>query len=259
MRTNLRDDPAVIQMAGDLGLDRDTVVGKLHRFWSWAYEQLPESGRTEALSYSFVDALVEHVGFAKNLEKQKWLRSYKNGFAVPNFDHWFTETAKSRLFKNRRQARHRSRNGATGSGASATTTRPDLTRPDKTIHNRTVPTAVPAVQVAADGGGVREPVEGRIRSADEASAWASSVYAGWLAITRLATEASIDSRRVGPWRTFAGKLAKHPDRDRWLQELNAHAEDVRLGYPDPMSRVRIFQTKINEIADLAGLASRRPR
>ena len=40
MRHTLRDDPAVIAIAAELGITEYEVVGRLHSLWSWADQQL---------------------------------------------------------------------------------------------------------------------------------------------------------------------------------------------------------------------------
>ena len=110
MRVNLASDPAVIGMSIALGLDEDTVVGKLHRIWSWA-DQHTEDGHAEGVTAEWVDSLVGVENFSSLLEKQGWMRIKKSGITIPNFEVHNGKSAKTRALATKRKVTERSRKG----------------------------------------------------------------------------------------------------------------------------------------------------
>lgn len=106
MRTDLEDDPAVIAIAEGLNLETDHVVGKLHRLWSWANQQLRD-GNASGVTESWVDRYVGMVGFAHMMAQQGWLVVHERGIHFPNFDAWNSQSAKERAVTARRVAVHR--------------------------------------------------------------------------------------------------------------------------------------------------------
>lgn len=114
MRTDLEDDPAVIAIAAALELEVDLVVGKLHRLWSWANQQLLD-GNARGVTESWVDRKVSAPGFARAMAQQGWLELATDGVRFPKFDSWNSKSGKSRAVTARRVAAHRLRkcNGST--------------------------------------------------------------------------------------------------------------------------------------------------
>jgi hypothetical protein len=112
MRFDLATDPAVIQIAADLKLDEDTVVGKLHRFWCWC-SQVSQDGHVGSVTKVWVDRYVRQVGFCKALKKAGWLDLRNGHISVPNWEHWMSESAKKRLVNSRRQKTYRRNAGVT--------------------------------------------------------------------------------------------------------------------------------------------------
>lgn len=97
LRTDLRDDEAVISIGLELGIDRDLVVGKLVRFWSWVDGQLDGSRPSIPLPMATIDAIVDHPGFGVAVFNAGWLVEYGDSFEVPNADRWLGKNAKRRL------------------------------------------------------------------------------------------------------------------------------------------------------------------
>ena len=110
MKTSLADDPAVIGMSIDLGLESDLVVGKLHRLWSWANLHTSD-GNAVGVTPEWVDEFLHVEGFAKSMEKFKWLKIKDDRVTVPRFDRHNGQSAKTRANARKRQERHRKRNG----------------------------------------------------------------------------------------------------------------------------------------------------
>lgn len=106
MRHDLAEDPAVIQIAAGCKLDVDCVVGKLHRFWSWADNQTT-NGRAKGITGEVVDTLVGHQGFSEILQKVGWLTVTPEGIRVPKFNRYMSQSAKQRALTARRVAKHR--------------------------------------------------------------------------------------------------------------------------------------------------------
>ncbi len=95
MRVELRGDLAVIRLGKILGLERDLIVGLLHRFWSWADGQSVD-GRIPFLGLDDVDEEVGHKGFAAGLKEVGWLVETKGGLQLPHYDRHNGESAKRR-------------------------------------------------------------------------------------------------------------------------------------------------------------------
>lgn len=108
IRTQLPDDPAVMAIAHLLGIEEDAVVGKLIRLWGWADEQLSD-GHGDSVTRAGVDALVRAPGFAKALEKVRWLVVEETGIRIPRWEIHFSQTAKQRALTARRKQKQRSR------------------------------------------------------------------------------------------------------------------------------------------------------
>ncbi len=104
MRTNLEDDPTVAYIARVLRLQSDHVVGKLHRFWSWADSHAVD-GRIEGIGMDWIDQKVGKRGFANAMAvaPYPWLSIDADGVSIVNFEHWFGASAKRRLMDTRRK------------------------------------------------------------------------------------------------------------------------------------------------------------
>lgn len=128
MRVALHDDPSVISIAADTGLDEDTVVGKLHRLWSWADRHLANSNAdsvTVSVTSSWLDRYVSVSGFAEAMQNAGWLVIRDKSITFPNFHRHNLKTGKERSLSAVRQRKHREnsngdRNGATVTGALPT-------------------------------------------------------------------------------------------------------------------------------------------
>lgn len=106
MRTQLRDDLPVIAIATATGLDPDTVVGKLHRCWSWAQE-VTADGNAPGVTVAWLDAHIGAPGFAEAMIAVGWLEDTQDGLVFPEFDRYMGKGAKKRLSTARRVAEHR--------------------------------------------------------------------------------------------------------------------------------------------------------
>lgn len=104
MRHNLSGDPAVLQLADILhATDIDLIIGKLHRFWSWASENTTDGRLPEVLDRR-IDHVVNQQGFAEAMCKVGWLLRGKNGLKIPKFDRHMSSSAKGRAGDATRKA-----------------------------------------------------------------------------------------------------------------------------------------------------------
>lgn len=119
VRLDLRNDPAVIGMAEELGMDQDTVVGKLVRLWSWFNSQSRDGHARVTLK--FVDRHVEKNGFAESMQNNGWLDVQSidgvQAVIIPDWDRHNGKSAKNRCLaqsrsKNYRDKASRSRHAA---------------------------------------------------------------------------------------------------------------------------------------------------
>jgi hypothetical protein len=95
MRTNLDTDPAVVRIASGLKTDRYSVVGRLHKIWSWANEHLTD-GQDVPIDAEFLDCLTEAPGFSAELRRVGWLTGRDGSLSFPSFERHNGSSAKSR-------------------------------------------------------------------------------------------------------------------------------------------------------------------
>lgn len=119
MRTDLATDPAVIATACRLELDEDTVVGKLHRLWSWANLHSTD-GFVAEVTTAWIDRFLGVEGFAAALIAVGWL-SDDGGVRIPNYDRYNSNSAKNRLSGARRQQKKRRHDSVTEMSRDAVT------------------------------------------------------------------------------------------------------------------------------------------
>lgn len=138
MRVDLTDDPAVIGISVATGLDEFSVVGRLHKFWSWADSHTTNGNATvtlpslqnhgESVSIAWIDRYLQATGFAQSLIDVGWLVVDDSGIHLPNFDRHNGQTAKQRALTSKRVAKKRS---AECNGAGVTESLPEKRREEK--------------------------------------------------------------------------------------------------------------------------------
>lgn len=132
LRVDIADDPAVISIAGTLGMDEFAVVGRLHHLWSWANRQL-DSGNACGVTEKWIDRYVSASGFAQAMVGAGWLTPKDGGFEFPKFDRWNSQGAKRRVLTSRRVALHRN------AERNATNVTTALTREEKRREEENTP------------------------------------------------------------------------------------------------------------------------
>jgi hypothetical protein len=113
MRHDLADDPAVIRLGRLSALERDAVIGKLFRLWSWA-DRHSETGEVEGLDLKWLDSMLGSDGFGAALVRVGWLVETEHGLCFPRFDRHCSDTAKARALANNRVRAHRNGTRVTG-------------------------------------------------------------------------------------------------------------------------------------------------
>jgi len=106
MRTDLSEDPAVIDMAERLGMEEFAVVGRLHCLWSWADSQ-SRDGHATGVTGKWIDRKLQRDGFAAAMVAVKWLAITSTGISFPNFENHNGSTAKTRALGSNRQQKKR--------------------------------------------------------------------------------------------------------------------------------------------------------
>jgi hypothetical protein len=146
IRCNLIDDPAVLAIAAETGLDEFAVVGRLVRLWAWANQHLSD-GQVANLAEAWIDRYVCAPGFARAMLGAGWLQSDAGRISFPRFDRWNSAGAKRRLEKSEQKRAQRSRQPGVkpatlvaGAGDKpATDRRPEKRREEKRTEDKTPP------------------------------------------------------------------------------------------------------------------------
>ena len=106
MRCDLSDDPAVVQIASQVGVTEDEVVGKLHRLWSWA-DRHTKDGKALGITAKWVNKFLNKDGFAEAMCAAGWLAFDDNSLQFPNFCKHNGSSAKRRADATERKKRSR--------------------------------------------------------------------------------------------------------------------------------------------------------
>lgn len=85
MRVGLAEEPEVIALAQQLGVEEDLVVGKLNRLWGWGVKAADNEGRVRGGSLAGVNKLLGLAGFAEALVHVGWLVPEDGGILFPRF------------------------------------------------------------------------------------------------------------------------------------------------------------------------------
>jgi len=106
----LAKKPAVLKMAKLLKLDRWAVAGRLMEVWEWA-DGVTVDGYIGNADVTFVDELIDTVGFGKAMIAVGWLEQYddRDGIAFPRWNVHNSQSAKRRGLTAHRVATHRNR------------------------------------------------------------------------------------------------------------------------------------------------------
>lgn len=111
MRCDLAEQHEVIAIAEATGLDEFAVVGRLHRFWSWA-DKTSTDGSAPGVTGAWLDRYVSAPGFAESMVSVGWLVISDEGLSVPDFNEHMSESAKKRALKNKRSSVSKAKSAA---------------------------------------------------------------------------------------------------------------------------------------------------
>ena len=273
MRLDLHDDPAVIAIAGALGMDEYAVVGRLHRLWSWANRHLT-SGDASCVTVVWIDRYIGAPGFAAAMQAAGWLVAGEGGVTFPSFEKWNSQGAKRRALTANRM--RRARNGcdadrdAHRDAPSVTKSAPDKReRKKKEKKNPPSPpqaggTAAPGTAVAAVVGSPAKPPRPRnhlfdaVAEVTGADPSVSGSHIAKLAHALAKAEPAYtpdEVREFGrrfhefcPWAADAGRSRPTINEiEKYIGLLRAGPADVLARSPPPR---RGFETQDDRLADL---------
>lgn len=104
---SLPGKPKVMELAELLGVEADTVVGHLIRFWIWVDQNVsrncPGFGGTKA----GLDREAGRTGFCDAMIKVGWLTLRDGRFEIPDFDDHLSQSAKTRADEAKRKQNQR--------------------------------------------------------------------------------------------------------------------------------------------------------
>lgn len=133
------DKAEVWQIAADLSIDPDAVLGKLLRVWVW-FDQHTEEGNAPSVTKMLLDRQVGVTGFCDAMVGAGWMDDDGDSIGLPNFDRHNGETAKKRALTAKRVAKHKRRGNADGNAKVTPEVTPDaLPREEKRREEGTTP------------------------------------------------------------------------------------------------------------------------
>lgn len=121
MELSTPDKPEVLRMSRILGMDKDTVLGKLLRVWAW-FDKNTVDGHVDGVTSADVDGIALHNGFTSAMQLVGWFDfdDEAQWVTLTNFDRHNGETAKQRALKNKRQGKWRANVDASPSTEAST-------------------------------------------------------------------------------------------------------------------------------------------
>lgn len=138
MRIDLMEDPAVMQMADELGIREEAVVGYCHALWSWVSRQC-HADTVTGVTLASLGRRINLPGFPELMCDVGWLEYDESGdrpaIRIPNWDRHLSQSAKKRANDaNRQSKRRKSVTLASRSGCDNSVTKEEKRREEKNIH-----------------------------------------------------------------------------------------------------------------------------
>jgi len=106
VETCLPDKPEVHQIAQELGIDPDAVVGKLIRVWSY-FDTHTEDGNAPNVTRALLERYTCNAGIVQAMVNAGWMVAENGTLSLPHFDRHNGQTGKRRALTKDRVARHR--------------------------------------------------------------------------------------------------------------------------------------------------------
>lgn len=117
------DKPEIWDIASELNIDPDAVIGKLLRVWIW-FDEHTEKGNAPIVTKMLLDRNVGVTGFCDAVIKASWMLEKNNKISLPNFDRHNGKTAKNRAMTAIRVSNHKKKGNGKGNGAGVTSALP---------------------------------------------------------------------------------------------------------------------------------------
>ena len=138
MRTDLSTDPAVIATAARLNVDEDSIVGKLHRLWSWANHQTTD-GNAVGVTSDWINRYLDCEGLAEALCEVGWMVVSDDSIQLPKFERHNGESAKKRAQTAKRVQKYRNEAVGKRNAPSVTDALPEKRREEKEKSTKSPP------------------------------------------------------------------------------------------------------------------------
>jgi hypothetical protein len=106
LETHIFDKLEIFEIAEELNIDPDSVVGKCCRIWSW-FDLNTTNGVTPSVTESLLDRYCGIKGFCNAMLKAGWMEKDGKNLYLPNFDRHNSQSAKDRALTAKRVSKHR--------------------------------------------------------------------------------------------------------------------------------------------------------
>ena len=106
LETHIFDKLEIFEIAEELNIDPDSVVGKCCRIWSW-FDLNTTNGVTPCVTESLLDRYCGIKGFCNAMLKAGWMEKDDKNLYLPNFDRHNSQSAKDRALTAKRVSKHR--------------------------------------------------------------------------------------------------------------------------------------------------------
>jgi hypothetical protein len=159
------DKPEVWQIAQQLNLDPDAVVGKLLRIWAW-FDQQTTDGNAPSVTRALLDRYTGVTGFVSAMIAAGWMTEADGVISLPNFERHNGQTAKTRAQTAKRVEKSRKSNAPCNARTvtpSVTPALPDKRREEKNdkslslSEGTTIQLLTPDVIERLNGGPLKTP------------------------------------------------------------------------------------------------------
>lgn len=233
MEVGLPEKPEVWQIAGIVGCDADSVVGKLVKVWRW-FDTHTENGNAHGVTYSIVDHVSGVTGFGEAMALCGWLVQNGTILSLPNFERHNGKTAKNRALTAKRVADHKQKSNAEGNGASVTTALP---REEKRREDKSNTPIVPTGDASAMVDAFHESLP-RCQRAEVINPKRRKRIAAVVKLARsVCAEQGWPYDPKGFWLSYFGECAKdawmrgevaNPNNPNWKQNLDVLISEDRF-------------------------------